>query len=201
MNDIYNVTINGVNVSYGDNNNDGVVIVNSSHNLIINNFGYRNNIGLDLVGNSRNNSIYNNQFGNDNLAGYVCDAPDSQMNSEYGGANIGNTKKNCYWLAAVPSTAGPLGCPVALAPSLYVLTNDYVYRQGNVCFSVFANQTTIDCRGHTILATNGGTFALFGAGSQTTSELENCYLKGFTTPIVIQNNGCSWIGTSKSTCH
>ena len=46
----------------------------------------------------------------------------------------------------------------------------------------YNNATTINCNGHTIIATNGGIFALLAKGTQG-SVIENCYLKGFTTAI------------------
>ena len=73
-----------------------------------------------------------------------------------------------------------------LQPGSYTITSDQEYTYGATCYSVYANGTAINCQGHTILATNGGTFALFK--SITGGTIENCTLKGFTSPITATNS-------------
>ena len=53
--------------------------------------------------------------------------------------------------------------------------------------NVQANGTTINCNGHTILATNGGTLVDFQKGTSV-ETVENCQLVGFTNPITAEGS-------------
>lgn len=67
------------------------------------------------------------------------------------------------------------------------MTEDLLYPYGGACFSVYSeksssgNDTVINCNGHTVYASRGGTFANIANASGVT--VENCYLANFTTAI------------------
>ncbi len=172
-------------INYGQSHNVGILINNSQNNTITNNSGSRNNVGMQLTGNSINNTIMNNTMQLNTNFDYMC-VGNGALNSENGGVNYGTTESKCRWLAAITPTAPTIECSVATQPSLFTLTQDYKYPSGSICFSSFANTTTINCNGHTVIATNGGTFASF-INSQG-SNIENCFLKGFTDTIIASNS-------------
>lgn len=171
------------NVSQGTSTNVGILVLNSTQNLVNSNFGIKNNVGIYFAGQSTNNTASNNFFTQSFTADYKCDPVDTPLNAGNGGVNSGVSEIGCWWLATIPpGGVAPLGCAGITSPSFINLHNDNVYAFANTCFSVFANGTTIDCNGATILATNGGTFAKFTG--VTDGKIQDCYLKGFTTPIV-----------------
>ncbi len=71
-------------------------------------------------------------------------------------------------------------------PDQILLTQDMLYSYGDKCFTIYSNSssaasgTTINCEGHTIYATHGGSFITSYNSSAT---VENCILIGFTNPI------------------
>lgn len=166
----------------------GILLNNSVNNIVKNNTGTRNYIGLELIGKSINNTIMNNTMQLSIGTDFVC-MGNSALGDENGGINYGTTKSGCHWLAAITKTNPTITCSVALTPSLFLLTQDYKYAAGSLCFSAFSNSTTLDCNGHTIIATNGGSFAEFKNSEK--SVIENCFLKGFSDTITTINSSIS----------
>jgi hypothetical protein len=148
--------------------------------MIYNNSGIGNYKGMDLNGTTNNNTIYNNTFQLNVLTDYACNAFAGGINAQNNGINSGAKKIGCYWLA-LPVRSSALGCAAITMTTQISITNDYVYQTGATCYSVYANATIIDCGSHTILATHGGTFAMFQNSSGST--VQNCYLKGFSNPV------------------
>ncbi len=167
----------------GIRNNTGILLVNSTEDNIFNNTGSSNYVGLSLAGSSRYNNVSNNTMGFSKHADYSCSPAASPIDAESGGINYGTVKIGCQWLAALPPAPRNVSCASSTSSQSYNLRSDAVYPYGSLCYSLFANATTVNCDGHTVIATNGGTFAQF-KNSQG-SLLENCYLKGFTTPVSI----------------
>lgn len=162
----------------------GILLNGSQNNTIRNNSESRNNVGLELVGKSENNTIRNNTMQVNTKVDYMC-MGNSALDSENGGINYGTTKLGCGWLAVITPENPVIECPVVLQPGLILITQDYEYSAGSICFTVYANSTTINCNGHTIIATNGGTFADFI--NTDGSYIKNCFLKGFSDSITAKN--------------
>ena len=179
------VSVTHSNTTYGQQSNIAILISNSTHDIISNVTGSRNRIGMDLAGNSLNNTIFNNTMQLSTGVDYMCNG-NSGIGDENGGINYGTTKSGCRWLAAITVTSPSPHCGVALQSSLFNLYSDAQYTAGSTCFSAYSNITTINCNGHTVIATNGGTFALFRNAQKST--MENCFLKGFKTAISSQNS-------------
>ncbi|MGC8648774.1 MAG: right-handed parallel beta-helix repeat-containing protein [Candidatus Micrarchaeia archaeon] len=203
LDNVFNSKILNNIFDYAVNNNEGLVLNNSRNNLIVGNKGSLNKIGIALLGKSLNNTLYNNSF-NNNVEDYVCSSNDSAINDGTSLANYGNNKFGCHWLIVEPSTVEPLTCFAASRPIFISLTHDLIYSTGTTCFGIYSNATTINCNGHTIEATNGGTLAKF-AGDTKHSVLENCYIKGFTAPITMINdssgevfNNTIWVNTTQN---
>jgi hypothetical protein len=84
-----------------------------------------------------------------------------------------------------------VSCTTFNQPLHYSITRDGIYPYGYRCFGVYSNGTSIDCYGHTIIATSGGTFAYFK--NVQDAVVKDCVLKGFTSPIVAYNSSVSII--------
>ncbi|MDE1871216.1 MAG: right-handed parallel beta-helix repeat-containing protein [Candidatus Micrarchaeota archaeon] len=180
-----NVRITNAIVSYGQKRNIALLVNNSQNNTIDNSIASHNYIGMELSGKSSNNTIMNNTMQSDTKLDYMC-IGNGGIDSEKGGINYGTTKSGCHWLAAITPIHPKPECIAASEPSLLYLTQDYEYTTGSTCFTLFANTSTINCNGHTIIATSGGTFAEF-KNSQD-SRIENCYLKDFADTITATNS-------------
>ena len=174
----------------------GIYLKNSTRNYIFNNTGSTNYIGVYLNGSSRNNTIYDNTMQLSGSADYECSNYNSNITAENNGVNYGTRKAGCYWLAALSQSSPAAYCTLSQNPSVYTMSNDYVYTYGNTCYGIYSNYTTINCEGHTVIATHGGTFAYFKNANKTV--IENCYLKGFTTPIVARNSSVDVINNTIS---
>ncbi|MGC8730222.1 MAG: NosD domain-containing protein [Candidatus Micrarchaeia archaeon] len=173
-------------VNYGGKGSAGIYLYNSTLNTIINNTANSANIGIEFAGNSTQNYVIQNFMQGTNYD-YFCQAPDSPIDAENGGINYGISKLGCKWLAALSTVSPSIPCASVQTPGTYSLSADYIYNYGDMCYNIHANGTTINCNGHTIIATNGGIFAdIINAQN---FKVENCYLKGFTSPIVA--NGSS----------
>ncbi len=188
-------------LSYGL-NNIAIYLLNSTRNSVLDNKVESTSTGIYINGSSNNNTVGGNLV-NSNLVDYNCSEGNSGINAEQNGTNYGVTKSGCHWLAALSPSSEYIACGISTTPSIYTLTSDYLYQYGSLCFGVYSKNTQINCNNHTIIATNGGTFALF-KNSQN-SELSRCYLKGFTAPIIVQNssvkilNNTIYINSSKAT--
>lgn len=172
-------------LSYSSMPGDAIHLENSIDNLVDYNNGMNNYAGIYLGGNSTNNTVSYNRMSLSAYADYICSGDNSDISAENGGINYGTKKVNCRWMAAI-SQGQVLQCASFLHPSTYTLAYDAVYGTGATCFSVYTNSSTIDCANHTIIATDGGTFASFIDASGTT--LENCNLKGFTALANVKNS-------------
>ncbi|MGC8478328.1 MAG: NosD domain-containing protein [Candidatus Micrarchaeia archaeon] len=193
MNGVSNSVVYDNNIT-GTDTNIGILIANSTHNIIASNKGIKNRIGIYLTGDSLNNNVSNNTMQISSTSDYACSAKDSAIDAEQGGINFGSTKQNCNWLAAVSPISPFPTCTAILSPETVELTSDYEYTTGALCFGAYANGTTINCNGHTIIATSNGTFALFKNAQN--SNIDNCYLKGFKTPIKVYNSSISVINNT-----
>ncbi len=182
-----NILVSLNKLNFGSANNYGVLVENTSGATIEENNGTKNYIGLQISGpRSNGGMITNNTFINSKKADYSCDSYNQGIAAQNGGVNYGTINSGCHWLAAIPVPIIPLNCNAFTSPNIESLAEDYAYGAGAACFSVYSNSSTINCNGHTILATNGGTFALFSNFKQP-SILENCYLKGFSAPVMASN--------------
>lgn len=163
---------------------DGFNITNSRNNTVLSNNATDSYIGMSFSDGSTNNTVSLNNMELSAYSDYLCDGSTSGINSENGGVNYGVKKIDCRWLAAIqPSTH--IQCPVSLKTSLFTMYSDAAYGIGATCFAIYSNDTTINCNNHTVIATNGGTFALFKNSSRDT--IENCNIKGFSSPIIAVN--------------
>jgi len=186
MNRINDSSIINNSVRYGIGNSVGVYISNSTKNSVYNNTASSVSTGFYFAGTSIGNNVsYNSASASS--TDYVCSGYNNPINAENGGINYGQTKTGCRWLAALSSLNPKAPCGLSTSPSVYSLKSDYEYTYGDMCFTVEAGSSTINCNGHTVIAINGGTFANF-MGSDG-SILENCYLKGFTNPITADRSG------------
>ncbi len=167
-------------VYYGQGTAVGILLNGSTGNKLLNNSVSQASYGFQFGGASGNNLVSYNTATLSSKADFACDG-NSALGAESGGINYGASKIGCYWLAAVQKLATNPACIYVSAPDLVNLKSDYQYTFGTTCFTMSGNHSTINCNGHTIIATNGGTFAMFR--NSTGSGIENCYLKGFTTPI------------------
>ena len=172
-------------MTYGLSRSIAILINNSVNNMVLNNTGTSSDVGLQLSGRSANNTVINNTMNSDVFADYLC-IGNGGLSSENGGINYGTTKIGCKWLAALTKISPSVECIISRLPNIITFTQDEEYIFGSTCFSIYENSTTIDCMGHTIIATNGGTFASFA--NSTNSKIRNCVLKGFTTPITSYNS-------------
>jgi hypothetical protein len=173
----------------GGPNNIGFELLNSTKNQLLHNKETSGYLGLLLSGNSVLNTISNNTASLNSAADYECTGRTGAFNAQYGGINYGSSKIGCTWLAAIPITLQGLSCQSFSSPATYTFVSDEVYPYGSTCFSANTGQITINCNQHTIYATNGGTFAWFTSGKN--NVVENCYLKGFSQPIVSTSNQIS----------
>ncbi|MEM3827071.1 MAG: NosD domain-containing protein [Candidatus Micrarchaeaceae archaeon] len=193
LNRTRNLTIVDNNIT-GTASDIGILISNSTQNMVFGNSGKKNGVGLYVKGDSLNNTIFNNTMQISSTSDYACSPQDSGISAENGGINYGTTKQLCHWLAAVSPISPLPSCTAFLTPSSVQLTSDYEYTGGSICFGVYANGTSINCNGHTIISNSNGTFAFF-KNSQS-SSLENCYLKGFSSPVKAYNSSLSVINNT-----
>lgn len=181
-----NITRSLANVGTGA-NSTGIYLSGSTNNTItFDNFTsgtygvYLNNSGKNYI---RNNSAYFNKLD------FYCSPSVSGINAESGYINVGNTKNNCEWLVLLSPTLRQQSCQSITLTSGILLTQDMVYPYGSTCFNVYqaknatANNTVINCQGHTVYAPDGGTFV--NVENSSGVILENCYLKNFTNPIIV----------------
>ena len=175
---------------YGLNSSgSGFLFAKSFNNTIINNFAVLGHgFGFIFQNNSQSNFIKNNT-GSQNKVDYACYSGSTGTYSNKGSINNGLTKQDCQWLVANPPAALQTTCSLNNVPTTITLGYDMVYPYGNTCFSIYsvnsiinAHSSTINCAGHTVYSTNGGTFVKVTNTSQVT--IENCILYGFNTPIV-----------------
>lgn len=184
MKNTYFAKIHSNNVTSGKPAGTGISINSSMYNNVYSNLLSGDQVGM-LLSNATNNTIKNNTAQLNGQYDYSCDPVSSGFGANQGGINYGTTKNGCTWIAAIePPSLNT--CTAFLTPSTYQLTTDMVYPSANLCYGIYSNSTTINCMGHTVLATHGGTFALFK--NVHSGIVENCNLKGFSSPIRVVNS-------------
>ena len=173
-------------VSQGLMQSVGIGLNNTFNSTVLNNSAVSEYIGMQFSGRSLNNTVSNNTASGSTYAEIsVCSPGTGMLNAELGGINYGSTKMGCHWLAALPKFNPAVECTLSQQPNFIQLTQDSEYTFGSTCFTLNANATTVNCNGHTVIALKGGTFASSGVYN---SEVDGCYLKGFTAPIVAVNS-------------
>lgn len=180
--------VQGNKINNGLYSNIALYLLDSASNFIRNNSFVSTVTGMFLDGNSRNNTVVYN-YAERNAQDYVCSEQASGINSESVGINYGTKKYGCTWMAAVlpPSLQPASACTTTQAPNNFQLTSDYAYGSGSTCFTITKPDSSINCKGHTVIATNGGTFAEFENASGAAS-LSNCNLAGFTNAVLARNS-------------
>lgn len=192
--------------AYGLSPSPGFNFSNSSQDVIVYDTAKLNPGYGFSFSSSRNNKVSNNTGDSNKVADYYCSPDSSGLYAETGGINTGLDKVGCKWLVALPTTTIAMPCEGIDTSTPITLTQDMLYTYNTTCYSIYnnipgsANNTVIDCNGHTVFATHGGTFADVVNSSGVT--VEDCVLKNFTTPIIssspsteILNNT---IGTAKA---
>lgn len=182
----YSIILNN-SESSGTTNSSGFIISNSYNNIIENNKAQNNRLyGYELA-NSRANIVANNTASGNSAFDYYCLPGSTGIYAELGGINSGLTKSSCAWALVLPPSSTAQCFAISTAQSV-VLTQDMLYTFGGSCYTVFdqklssADGTTINCNGHTVGATNGGTFV--DVVNATSVNVQNCYLIGFNTGIL-----------------
>ena len=189
--DFTNVTNSSVSndtVEYGLGGYPGFNFTGASKDVIVFNTALANSGYGFLFSNSRNNLISNNTGSSNKQDDYYCTPDSSGLYANRGGINTGLDKVGCKWLVAVPISTYTPSCQGINTVSHITLTTDLLYTYGGTCYTVFSNDgtsgsgTVINCGGHTIYATNGGTFVK--VINATNVKVENCVFRNFTTPII-----------------
>ncbi|MDE1865124.1 MAG: right-handed parallel beta-helix repeat-containing protein [Candidatus Micrarchaeota archaeon] len=160
----------------------GIQLNSSRFNYLLNNTVSQYVYGIAFAGGSLNNTVLNNTVSVSQKSDYLCPGPESAINAEYGGIDYGSSKSGCGWMALIQRVSSTPPCTALTSPDTFSLSSDYIYPFGSICFTVLSNSSTINCNGHTILSTNGGTFVQVINGAHSV-EVENCRLKGFTNGI------------------
>ena len=164
---------------------NGFQLYNAFRNTLRNNTANFSNYGF-YINNSRDNRLYNNAVFSSKSYDYYCTPNSGGPTSQYSGVDYGVTKARCLWMVEVPFASVQNPCSYINSPDTIVLTQDLLYTYGDTCFTLYsgvntsADGTTINCAGHTIYATNGGSFV---DALNTSATVENCILVGFTNPI------------------
>lgn len=167
-------------IKYGRGNATAIYLNNSKYNDVSSNKANNTYDGIYLEGASVNNTVYNNSVIAQNFD-YICSTQAGGINSQINGIDYGITKQNCLWLAALSKLSPNVPCSTSISPNTYSLLSDYIYPFGGTCYTIESNNTNLNCNGHTIIATNGGTFMAFVRAQNV--QLSNCVLIGFTNAI------------------
>lgn len=193
---VNNSVITNSTANRGINGASGFVFTKSNKNVITFDGSNSNPSFGFIFNNSRSNLIQNNTAISNVNYDYACAGGSSGVYAESGLVNQGINKHNCIWMIEVNPAINPV-CYAISASSTILLQQDMLYTYGATCYSVYntnssvvngttvlrsANNSIINCNGHTILATRGGTFLDIQNSSAVT--VENCYLRGFTRAIV-----------------
>ncbi len=190
----YGMILSGVNnsvitnntASSGIDNSTGFSFSKSNKNIIRGNFAQSNPLYGFVFNGSRTNTISNNSAISNVGFDYVCEDGSSGIYSQQSGSvNNGVTKNGCLWMVEVNPVSIPT-CYAISQSSEISLQSDMLYTFGATCYTVFntnstsGSSSTINCNGHTVIATNGGVFADVKTSSVT---IENCNLYGFSRAI------------------
>ena len=197
LSNVTNSVISYNNATYGRHESAGILLDNSSGNRLLNNTLFTNYVGMRLEGASVNNLVNNNTAMFSAVHDYSCNDTSAGFNSNYGGIDYGSTKLGCRWMAVLLESTPQAPCSsFDDQPAQIQLTNDALYRLNATCFDVYTTDTKINCNGHTIIATNNGSFDQFKDSANT--GLLNCFLKGFTDPISVINSSAAILNNTIS---
>lgn len=180
------LNIENNNANYGIYESSGFVLSNVYNSIITGNSGQNNpNYGVVMI-DSGNNIVQKNIAFNNAVFDYYCSGIDNGLYSNKIGINEGINKDGCPWLVEINPESN-LECFSFSNSGDISFTSDMVYSYGNTCYTInnelgkITNDTTINCNGHTIYATNGGTFANINTSGVV---IENCNLDNFSTAII-----------------
>lgn len=183
-----NSTLTNSSASFGLNGSAGFMLNGSSNNLLLYDSAVRNaGYGFAFSG-SLHNTVANNTATGNAGSDFYCAKDSSGMYAEKGGINNGFNKTGCVWLVEIPPSELQASCAAINTASHITFTHDMLYPYGQACYTIYSNSmgsgnnTVINCNGHTVYASKGGSFVRVVNSSGI--KVENCYLKGFTTPIV-----------------
>ncbi len=181
---VNNSMLESDNAAYGP-EGSGFWLSDAFNNSIINSSTKYGSYGMYFA-NSRNNTIYNNSMLSSSAYDYYCAGGSGGVFDQLNGINYGVSKFKCLWLSEVPYASAQNICSLRTSPDTIVLSQDMLYKYGGTCLDLYtqgnasASGTVINCAGHTIRATNGGSFV---SAYNTSATVENCVLIGFTDPI------------------
>jgi parallel beta-helix repeat protein len=173
----------------------GFVFSNDTGDQVsFNNAGPNGGYGFALLNSVRNTFFNNSAFGNSPFDYFCYPSSSAGLYANQGGVNQGLTKNTCRWIVELPAIPQGPQCEGITSSDNIVLGSDMLYTYGGTCFSVSSvsgtfggstgNNTVINCNGHTVLATNGGTFVNIVNGTSGVKVM-NCYLRNFTTGVSV----------------
>ncbi|MGC9149790.1 MAG: NosD domain-containing protein [Candidatus Micrarchaeia archaeon] len=116
------------------------------------------------------NGSKNNSVSNSNFEKVLCDSLTNNLNQNNGVSTCAS--KTCTWF--VCTTTQPNPCQAI--NGYLTLFSDYVI-SAPTCFTVFSNDSTLDCNFHTLLGNSKNTLAFVNASRFT---LKNCNIKNFS---------------------
>ena len=183
-----NVNVFSDSAQNGLDNASGFVFINTTQSNIRFDYSKRNPADGFVFVNFRNNSVANNTASTNRLFDYYCSPSSSGLFADSTGANTGVTKNICRWLVVEPLVPVNPPCQAISSASQISLSTDMLYNSGATCYNIYntnsstANNTVINCNGHTVLANKGGVFVQVSNSSHVT--LENCYLENFTQAVI-----------------
>ena len=171
--------------SSGSSGDTAILFANSTLSSIVNNSVSSWKTGLLLSGNSTDNYIENNTISSSSYD-YYCSGNTVGLGSESGFVNYGTTKHDCPSIAAISPTGPSNLCTSFSSGITEELHSDEVYSAGATCFNIYANNTVLNCNGHTIISDSNGSFAAISGAHNVL--LENCYLKGFNRSVIVRSS-------------
>ncbi len=208
---IMSFEVSGVNVSNSRNVNveedtanggiygsSGFVFDKVNKSNVLKNSGQHNpDYGFAFI-DSTNNSVNNNTAFNNGIFDYYCNGSSLGFYSNKIGTDSGISKSGCNWIVDI-NPASNLGCLSFVNPGIITFESDMIYSYGNTCYTINNKNSTssdgsvINCNGHTIYSTSGGTFAEINASDIT---IKNCYLDNFNTAIISNGKSLSIYNTT-----
>ncbi len=194
-------SVKNVSVVGGADGASSFILNDSNNNTVMFDSSSRSNgYGFKIVS-SQHNTILNDSAFNSPKSDYYCSGLGTGIYAQQGsGINYGINKQGCAWLVELNPIA-PQQCYLIQQSATVILTGDLLYPYGSTCYTVAkssipnetTNSTVINCAGHTVFATKGGTFV--DDMNQTGIKVENCFIKNFTTPIVVTGKNLELQGT------
>jgi parallel beta-helix repeat protein len=178
-------------------NATGFALNNVTESKVVGNVGNSNPVYGFSISNSSNDNVSGNKALSNFQQDYYCGAGENLISNKMN-INTGIKKSGCPWLVSINPDSTE-SCFNFANSGFVSFQSDMVYSYGNTCYVInnengkITNNTVINCRGHTIYATNGGTFANINTTGVTIS---NCYLVGFTYPIIDSGKGFSLYNTT-----